>query len=235
MKFIIGSLNTKMIQSYEDRINDIIKLINENNIDIMCFQEMTRKGIKVISDKTNMKYIYSFGNAILTKLPIIEHKFIGLNNYRGAILAKIICNKKEVNILATHLDHLKEDIRMKQITKLYPYFKDTDFLIGDLNSLNIKDYSKNRYNCINKLRIKIGLEAFKHEVIDFILSNEFKINNYISMTCPHETRVDYIFYKNKKLTDLKLNHYQHSVIDTINNNISDHNMLIMEMSYKKTP
>lgn len=230
MKLKIGSLNTWLLQVYEERLNDIVKLIIDNDIDIMCFQEMTKSAIQAIARDTGMTYIFRFGNGIVTRLPILEYKLIGLSGYRGAIKAKIkISKKRSVNIIVTHLDHLKESTRMFQIQKLQPHFENAHFLIGDMNALNGNDYGKRAKEGINSRRLKAKLEKYNDEVVSFILSEQFNVNKFICPTCPYGTRVDYIFFKQKILDDMCLSDVKHEVIDTINTDVSDHNMLIMDM------
>ena len=233
MKLKIGSLNTWLLQVYEDRINDIVKLIIDNDIDIICFQEMTKSAIQTIARDTNMTYIFRYGNGIISKLPIVEYKLIGLTGYRGAIKAKILLSKKNtVTITVTHLDHLKENTRMLQIEKICPYFEHVDFLIGDMNALYSDDYSKRKKERINSRRITSKLEQYDDKVTSFILSKKFSINKFICPTCPYGTRVDYIFFKQQTLDEMGLSDISHEVVDTIETQVSDHNMLIMDMKSK---
>lgn len=225
----IASLNVKILQYYEERLNKIVKLILDNEIDIICFQEITRQAIERIARDTNMKYVFRFGNAVMTKLPFLESKFIGLFSYRGAIKVKIQYEDIVLNIIATHLDHLNEDTRMKQLEKLKPQLENADFLIGDMNALYQYDYSKKKRKKINENRLNAKLEKYRHEVVDLILNNGFKINDFIEPTCPYGTRVDYIFV-NDNLNKKRKFKQNHEVIDTIQDDITDHNMLILELT-----
>ena len=226
----IASLNVKILQYYEERLNQIVKLILDNEVDIICFQEMTRLAIERIARDTQMKYVFRYGNAIMTKLPFIDTRYIGLFSYRGAIKAKIQYEDIVLNIVATHLDHLSEDVRIKQIEKLKPQLENADFLIGDMNALCQYDYGKNKTKKINESRLNAKLEKFRCEVVDLILNDGFKINDFICPTCPYGTRVDYIFIKEDKLNKKRKFKQSHEVIDTIENGTTDHNMLIVELT-----
>lgn len=58
----------------------------------------------------------------------------------------------EVNIHCTHLDHLDENWRMKQINSILHSSEGPHILAGGLNSLDESDYSSDRWNDIVKVK-----------------------------------------------------------------------------------
>lgn len=230
MKIKIGSLNVHKLEPYEDRCNDIVQLIKDNQIDIMCFQEMTRAGLQKLNEDIKWNDMFWFGNAILTKLKILNSTNISLPKFRGGLKLTLINeNNEKIIVMLTHLDHLHEDNRISQLRELNPYLQNVDFLIGDFNSLNPEDYSKNGYEKINKQRLAARLERARNEVIDMIKSFDFNINPFISPTCPYGTRVDYIFYKRSFMGRYKIKEKIDEVIDTTISDISDHNLITAKM------
>jgi endonuclease/exonuclease/phosphatase family metal-dependent hydrolase len=83
-----------------------------------------------------------YGNAILTRLPMISHQLIDLSmsieahEPRGAIQLKLYCAGKSVLVYATHLG-LKPAERRRQVQKILSAFEreqaDITVLLGDLN------------------------------------------------------------------------------------------------------
>lgn len=221
-----------MLNDYETRLVDIVSIIKKQKFDVVFFQEMTRKAIAKISTLTGMKYITRYGNAIITSLPIISSEFYHLESYRGAIKITLQYNEHSLVFMVTHLDHLKESNRLRQFHKLSPQLYDVDFLIGDMNAIYKADYSKTQFAKIDDNRRAVNLEPAYTELIDKLLEYGFKINEFIEPICPYGTRIDYIFYKNQKLKDIKIKKKTDLLIDTISDNTSDHKMLIMELKIK---
>jgi endonuclease/exonuclease/phosphatase family metal-dependent hydrolase len=140
-----------------ERIADVIK---EQNPDLVALQEVDmfteRSGkmdaIAILEDKTGLEGIYIktfdyqggyFGNAILSRLPIIEHKVYFLparENYEARLLMMIACVTEKGDTLHfynTHLDHHRQDsdrpMQMKEIVDIIEKDKYKVILAGDLN------------------------------------------------------------------------------------------------------
>lgn len=62
----------------------------------------------------------------------------------------------EVNFQCTHLDHLDENWRMKQINSIIQSNDGPHILAGGLNSLDERDYSAERWTDIVKVLININ-------------------------------------------------------------------------------
>lgn len=61
----------------------------------------------------------------------------------------------EVNFHCTHLDHLDENWRMKQINSIIQSNEGPHILAGGLNSLDETDYSSERWTDIVKVKVLI--------------------------------------------------------------------------------
>lgn len=61
----------------------------------------------------------------------------------------------EVNFHCTHLDHLDENWRMKQINSIIQSNEGPHILSGGLNSLDETDYSSERWTDIVKVKVLI--------------------------------------------------------------------------------
>ncbi len=134
------------------------KVIEESNADIIALQEVSRGWfingsvdmLTWLSQRLNMPYIYGpvgdplFGNAILSKYPILEYKNELLPKgdvplQRGFIWVNIdLGNNEELFMIATHLHHVEEDnhIRKSQIEAIVDYWGGSDktVILGDMNA-----------------------------------------------------------------------------------------------------
>jgi endonuclease/exonuclease/phosphatase family metal-dependent hydrolase len=139
-------------------IKAIAKVIEESNADIIALQEVSRGWyingsldmLTWLSQKLNMPYIYGpvgdplFGNAILSKYPVLEYKNKLLPKgdvplQRGFLWAKFdLGNNEELFMIATHLHHIEEDnhVRIPQIKSIVDYWGNHDktVILGDMNA-----------------------------------------------------------------------------------------------------
>ncbi|XP_011016806.1 PREDICTED: uncharacterized protein LOC105120338, partial [Populus euphratica] len=114
----------------------------------------------------------------------------------------------EVNFHCTHLDHLDENWRMKQIDAIIQSSDAPHILAGGLNSLDETDYSEERWTDIVKYYEEMGKPTPKVEVMSFMKSKHYSdAKDYagecesvvilakgqnVQGTCKYGTRVDYI-------------------------------------------
>lgn len=134
------------------------RVIEESDADIIALQEVSRGWfingsvdmLTWLSQRLNMPYIYGpvgdplFGNAILSKYPILKYKNELLPKgdvplQRGFIWANIdLGNNEELFMIATHLHHVEEDnhIRKPQIEAIVDYWRGSDktVILGDMNA-----------------------------------------------------------------------------------------------------
>lgn len=87
----------------------------------------------------------------------------------------------ELNFYCTHLDHLDENWRMKQINAIIQSNDEPHILAGGLNSLDESDYSQERWTDIVKVYISITQQILSSYLSHFIFlfglkSNKEEIN-----------------------------------------------------------
>lgn len=85
------------------------------------------------------------------------------SGHRNVLKATIdVPQAGEVNFHCTHLDHLDENWRMKQIKAIIQSNEAPHILVGGLNSLDKTDYSSERWADIVKVNINqyISLKLF---------------------------------------------------------------------------
>ncbi|XP_072073678.1 uncharacterized protein [Arachis hypogaea] len=114
-----------------------------------------------------------------------------------------------MNFYCTHLDHLDENWRMKQINVIIQSNNDEPHILaGGLNSLDESDYSQERWTDIVKYSEEIGKPIPKVEVMKYLKSKHYTdAKDYsrecesvvmiakgqsVQGTCKYGTRIDYI-------------------------------------------
>ncbi|XP_021624302.1 uncharacterized protein LOC110623608 [Manihot esculenta] len=202
----------------------VVEVLEELDADILALQDVKaeeEKSMKPLSDLAaalGMNYVFAeswapeYGNAILSKWPIKSwkvQKIFDDTDFRNVLKATIdVPENGEVNFYCTHLDHLDENWRMKQINAIIQSNDGPHILAGGLNSLDQTDYSSERWMDIVKYYEEMGKPTPKVEVMRFLKSKHYtdakdfageyepvvmiaKGQN-VQGTCKYGTRVDYI-------------------------------------------
>lgn len=214
------SLNLHDMDCYSDKIADLCKIIRKESPNIVCFQEINKKTAKTLNKLLKMEYIFYGGLAIFSDTKITFIKGIHLKRDRWALLVEI----EKLKILVTHIDHEFEKRRMEELLVIDDLLGTVDFLIGDLNSLHLDDYGTSKLKSINDSRKLSNWELSKGDVMTYLKKKGFRIAPYTDYTCRFFTRIDYILHFNKVKTNQK-------VINCIDNDITDHNMVVAEFKY----
>ncbi|XP_010279198.1 PREDICTED: uncharacterized protein LOC104613175 [Nelumbo nucifera] len=202
----------------------ILEVLREVDADILALQDVKaeeEKGMKPLSDLANalgMRYVFAeswapeYGNAVLSKWPIKRwhvQKIYDDTDFRNVLKATVdVPQAGEVNFNCTHLDHLDENWRMKQINAIIQSNDGPHILAGGLNSLDETDYSAERWMDIVKYYEEIGKPTPKVEVMKFLKGKQYvDAKDYsgecesvvmiakgqnVQGTCKYGTRVDYI-------------------------------------------
>ncbi|KAE8722875.1 GH3 family protein [Hibiscus syriacus] len=202
----------------------VLQVLRELDADILALQDVKaeeEKAMKPLSDLAaalGMNYVFAeswapeYGNAVLSKWPIKRwkvQKIFDETDFRNVLKATIdVPEAGEVDFHCTHLDHLDENWRMKQINAIIQSTDGPHILAGGLNSLEETDYSNERWTDIVKYYEEMGKPVPKVEVMKFL-----KIKQYtdakdfagecepvvviakgqsVQGTCKYGTRVDYI-------------------------------------------
>ncbi|XP_061961228.1 uncharacterized protein LOC133682014 [Populus nigra] len=202
----------------------VLQVLKELDADILALQDVKaeeEKAMKPLSDLAaalGMDYVFAeswapeYGNAILSKWPIKRwkvQKIFDDTDFRNVLKATIdVPQAGEVNFHCTHLDHLDENWRMKQIDAIIQSSDAPHILAGGLNSLDETDYSEERWTDIVKYYEEMGKPTPKVEVMSFMKSKHYSdAKDYageceavvilakgqnVQGTCKYGTRVDYI-------------------------------------------
>ncbi|KAJ8898703.1 hypothetical protein K2173_004737 [Erythroxylum novogranatense] len=202
----------------------ILEVLKEIDADILALQdvkaeeEKAMKPLSDLADALGMNYVFAeswapeYGNAILSKWPIKRwkvQKIFDDTDFRNILKATIDVPKiGEINFYCTHLDHLDETWRMKQIHAIIQSSDGPHILAGGLNSLDETDYSPERWTDIVKYYEEMGKPTPKAEVLRFLKSNHYTDakdfagecesvvmiakGQDVQGTCKYGTRVDYI-------------------------------------------
>nr|GMD26850.1 DNAse I-like superfamily protein [Ipomoea batatas] len=128
---------------------------------------------------------------------------------RNVLKAKIeVPEVGEFDLYCTHLDHLDENWRMKQMNAIIQSADTPHLLTGGLNSLDETDYSPERWAEIVKYYEEMGKPTPKVEVMKYLKTKQYADakdfggecesvvviakGQSVQGTCKYGTRVDYI-------------------------------------------
>ncbi|XP_014495642.1 uncharacterized protein LOC106757483 [Vigna radiata var. radiata] len=202
----------------------VLEVLREVNADVLGLQDVKAEeenGMKPLSDLARalgMNYVFAeswapqYGNAVLSKWPIKRwklQKIFDHTDFRNVLKATIdVPEEGELYFYCTHLDHLDENWRMKQINAIIQSNDEPHILAGGLNSLDESDYSQERWTDIVKYYEEMGKPTPKVEVMKYLknrhytdakdFSGEYESvvmiakGQSVQGTCKYGTRVDYI-------------------------------------------
>lgn len=239
------TFNVHMWKDYNNKLKyqEILDLIKNSNADVIGLQEAMLFDKKILErykqDFEDIGYPYRvicnerYGiNMLFSKYKIIKHKIINLGKDaiksvpRYAIIAQLELDEV-IQLVVTHLDVFDEteETRLNQIKKIINNIDDMQTIImGDFNSLRLKDYSEEEWHNIvmhDKKRDVIPMT----KVTDCLKENKFKDGSYklnkINMSVWSMRRVDYIYVKKLKY---KIINYE-----TYPTLISDHYPVYMDI------
>ncbi|KAK3193922.1 hypothetical protein Dsin_025232 [Dipteronia sinensis] len=217
------SFPANVVESYRSS-RTILEVLRELDADILALQDVKaeeEKDMKPLSDLAaalGMNYVFAeswapeYGNAVLSKWPIKRWKIQKIfddTDFRNVLKATIdVPETGEVNFHCTHLDHLDENWRMKQINSIIQSNDGPHILVGGVNSLDETDYSSERWTDIVKYYEEMGKPTPKVEVMKFLKNKQYTdakdfAGEYepvvmiakgqsVQGTCKYGTRVDYI-------------------------------------------
>ncbi|KAK9726171.1 hypothetical protein RND81_05G195200 [Saponaria officinalis] len=202
----------------------IVDVLRELDADIVALQEIKAeeekemKPLSELAEGLGMYYVFAdswapeYGNAVLSKWPITKfkvQKIFDHSDFRNVLKTTIdVPDVGELNFYCTHLDHLDENWRMKQINAIIQSNDEPHILAGGLNSLDDSDYSHERWTDIVKYYEEIGKPIPKTEVMRFLKGKQYTDakdfagecesvvviakGQSVQGTCKYGTRLDYI-------------------------------------------
>ncbi|XP_051214057.1 uncharacterized protein [Lolium perenne] len=206
------------------RRRSVEEVLRETGADIIGLQNVRaeeERGMRPLSELAaalGMRYVFAeswapeYGNAVLSRWPITRWKALRVadqSDVRNVLRATIEVPKVgEVNFHCTHLDHLDESWRMKQLNAMLRSVDGPHILAGGLNALDGTDYSDERWQDIVKYYEEIGKPTPKVEVMKYLKGKQYvdakdfageceavvvvAKGQDVQGTCKYGTRVDYI-------------------------------------------
>ena len=129
-------------------IDNIGSILHNSNADIICLQEFNQKvAVALQPYKLEENYVFITapynqgwsGNVIYSRFPVIKTNYFSLEGKsRLSILARILVNNRNIDIVCIHFDPGRNniDIRNRQFNSLIGNFLDSDIptiIIGDYN------------------------------------------------------------------------------------------------------
>lgn len=207
-----------------NRTRSILEVLREVDADLLALQEVKaeeEKGMKPLSELAEalgMVYVFAeswapeYGNAILSKWPIKRwnvQKIVDDSDFRNVLKVVVdVPTTGELNFYCTHLDHLNEDWRMKQVMAMMSRDDAVHVLAGSLNSLDTADYSQERWEDIVKFNEYKGKPTPRGDVMKLLKARGYTDAKHftgecesvvilargqeVQGTCKYGTRVDYI-------------------------------------------
>ncbi|CAF3626374.1 unnamed protein product [Rotaria sp. Silwood1] len=233
MTFRLATINVHYFadpSTHENSIKRLVTILKPYNFDLIAVQEANNDEdwFKFSTLLGLNHFIYGsceedvFGNGIASRYPIKSYSNQQTNSDHPFVKDRIFA--------VTHLDHLNENDRLKQIKDFDPLKKNINILMSDMNSLTRDDYSNHYYE-----KNVFGLrKASKWEKPFFdvtqLITNQWSYTDALKQinpnlkdkqvaTCRYGTRIDYI-YVHPRINDswiLK----DCSIINT--QNATDHN------------
>ncbi|KAI6695657.1 hypothetical protein NL676_023367 [Syzygium grande] len=191
----------------------VVEVLRELDADIVALQdvkaeeEREMKPPSELAAALGMSYAFAeswapeYGNAVLSRWPIKHwkvQKIFDDTDFRNVLKATIeVPQVGDVNFQCTHLDHLDENWRMKQIGAIIQSNDSPHILAGGLNSLDETDYSQERWTDIIKVEVMRFLKNKQYtDAKDFAGECESVVviakGQSVQGTCKYGTRVDYI-------------------------------------------
>ncbi|KAF8015310.1 hypothetical protein BT93_H0960 [Corymbia citriodora subsp. variegata] len=184
----------------------VVEVLRELDADIVALQdvkaeeEREMKPLSELAAALGMSYAFAEswapenGNAVLSRWPIKHwkvQKIFDDTDFRNVLKATIEASHfGEVNFQCTHLDHLDENWRMKQVGAIIHSSDSPHVLAGGLNSLDETDYSQEQWTDIVKYYEEIGKPTPKAKAMRFLKSMQYTDAKDFTGEC--DTRVDYI-------------------------------------------
>ncbi|XP_061356254.1 uncharacterized protein LOC133300697 [Gastrolobium bilobum] len=211
--FAVNRSSTTLVDVLRELDADVLGLL-----DVKAEEENGMKPLSDLAAALGMNFVFAeswapqYGNAVLSKWPIKRwnaHKIFHHTDFRNVLKATIdVPEAGELNFYCTHLDHLDENWRMKQINAIIQSNDEPHILAGGLNSLDESDYSQERWKDIVKYYEEMGKPTPKIEVMKYLKSKDYTdAKDYagecesvvmiakgqsVQGTCKYGTRVDYI-------------------------------------------
>jgi len=251
--FRLATINVRSflnVLTRKNNVQDLVSIIKPLNLDLLAVQEI-HNDHNWSNFCQNLSFKYSIfggnyekthGNGIASRYPITFQLHQSTNFTRSILQCRLGGDHpfvKDRLFGVTHLDHMNEDDRLKQIEYFKPHEENIDILMGDMNALTRDDYSEFYYrDIVAGKREKSGWEKPRFDLTKLIrdewnYQDAFKlINPQLKdehvQTCDYGTRIDYISMHPRINDQWILTKCQ--IIDT--KGATDHNAVFAEFTLK---
>jgi endonuclease/exonuclease/phosphatase family metal-dependent hydrolase len=172
--------------------------------DVIGLQEITEGSLTTLSRLLNMNCAWKgsdyLGNGLLSRGDIhnvrsLEMQTRAPHEMRSALYAET----RDMKVVITHLDHVDEDIRLAQWGQLMEWApRDTDIIMGDLNTLRLDDYTAEAMEKVTRDRLRTNWEPPRGELIRLV-ETQWAVSPFQKGTSRFDTRVDYILHNPARL------------------------------------
>ena len=224
-EFRVGTVNVHFFRSPSgsgSNAKELTSILLSLNLDVLALEEAANneewrllcKNLALTHTLFGASHGTSYGNAIASRHPIIESfNQKSKTDAKGGLRSMLRCTfggdhpfVRNRRFAVTHLDHINEDDRLRQIKEFSPLNNDINILIGDMNALTENDYSDAYFlNVVAGKRKKSFWEYPRFELIK-LLTNTWgfqdafrhanpELKDESVATCPYGTRIDYIFFR----------------------------------------
>ncbi|KAK8954770.1 hypothetical protein KSP39_PZI002742 [Platanthera zijinensis] len=218
-----GSVDKLLHKGKAPILLEVLKSVDADVFSLQNVKADEEKGMNPLADLAGglgMKYAFAeswapdFGNAILSKWPIKQscvQKICNDDDFRNVLKVTIeVPGAGEVDLHCTHLDHLDEDWRLKQIGAILGSSEQQPHILAaGLNALDETDYSAERWNDIVKYHEENGKPRPRADVMRLLKEKQYMDakdfagdqteavvvvakGQGVQGTCKYGTRVDYI-------------------------------------------
>jgi endonuclease/exonuclease/phosphatase family metal-dependent hydrolase len=258
--FRVATINVHAFHSHSgftnrNNVNDLVSILNPLNLDLLAVEEVCNDNnwpnfcenlsLKhFIFDSTYGKY---HGNGIASHYPIGSSSsqrqcFSCPGGTRSLLQCSLDGDHPFIQnrlFAVTHLDHLDENNRLKQIKEFRPHKKNIDILLGDMNALTREDYSDHYYRHIVLEKREESRWEKPHFDLTKLIRDEWgyqdafrsfnpQLKDEQVVTCDYGTRIDYIYVHPRVYDKWKLSKCE--IIDT--KGATDHNIVFAEFELK---
>ncbi|KAF4687304.1 hypothetical protein FOZ60_004129 [Perkinsus olseni] len=147
-------------------------------IDVLCLNEVSIKDRRLDQLTRHLGEEYKsfffsttanknpeFGNAVITRLPIIRNG--------------VLVDFDDFSVCCTHLDHMRENERVKQVDGLIEQLRERlcpetpHFIMGDFNELSSEDYTTDEWSNLKQRHENFGWPFESDEVTERLLRADY--------------------------------------------------------------
>ena len=158
-----------------ERLDDIVALLTSLDADVIALQEVPGdERLDHVADALRSSVAWApsafLGNVLLSRneLQDVVSTFLSAPGHelRGALAAETVVHGEALRVVVAHLDHQHEVARVLQSQQLVAWAAgEPHLLVGDLNAVDLDDYSEARHAALDTERRALGWETLRGDVL----------------------------------------------------------------------